>query len=133
MRTVLAMILISASAATLLVSAAGSSAAPERSDLTGRWSCDDGGIYYIRQVGDEVWWTGRSGEPKDKRKAFANVFHGTIRGREIVGSWADDPAGEARGAGTLTLEITGDGKNVELKKKKETGGFSGGEWTPHRK
>jgi hypothetical protein len=50
-----------------------------------------------------------------------------------VGSWADDPAGEARGAGTLTLEIIGEGRNVELKKKKDTGGFGGGEWTPHRR
>ena len=131
MRTFLTMIL--ASIATLLVLAAGSGAAPEKSDLTGRWTCDDGGTYFIRQVGDEVWWTGKSGEPKDKKKAFANVFHGTIRGNQIVGSWADDPAGEARGAGTLTLEITGDGKNVEIKKKKETGGFGGEVWTPHRK
>ena len=27
-------------------------------DLTGVWSCDDGGLYYIRQVGDTVVWAG---------------------------------------------------------------------------
>ena len=26
--------------------------------LTGAWSGDDGGVYYIRQVGDCVWWFG---------------------------------------------------------------------------
>jgi hypothetical protein len=62
MRSVLTTIL--ASVATLLVLAAGSKAAPEKSDLTGRWVCDDGGTYFVRQVGDEVWWTGKSGEPK---------------------------------------------------------------------
>jgi hypothetical protein len=128
MRTALAMILTSV--ATLLVFAAGSPAAPDRADLTGRWSCDDGGTYYIRQIGKDVWWTGRSGERKGK-KAFANVFHGKITGNMISGSWADDPAGEARNAGKLTLEILGAGKKVELKKRKETGGFSGGTWTPH--
>jgi hypothetical protein len=131
MRTVLTTIL--ATVAALLVFAPGSPAAPNKSDLTGRWDCDDGGTYYIRQIGDEVWWTGKSGEPKGTKKAFANVFHGMISGNHIKGSWADDPAGEARGSGTLTLEITGEGRNVQLIKKKETGGFGGGEWTPHKK
>lgn len=29
-------------------------------DLTGVWSCDDGGTYFIRQVGNIVWWYGES-------------------------------------------------------------------------
>ncbi len=27
-------------------------------ELTGAWDADDGGVYYIRQVGDCVWWFG---------------------------------------------------------------------------
>jgi hypothetical protein len=95
MRTALALIL--AVAATLLVFAAPSPAAPDKDDLTGKWTCDDGGTYYVRQIGTDVWWTGKSGEPKDKKKAFANVFHGVLSGNIITGAWADDPAGEARG------------------------------------
>src|SRR5947208_10628874 len=49
MRTTVTMIL--ASVVILLVFAAAGPAAPHKSDLTGRWSCDDGGTYYLRQVG----------------------------------------------------------------------------------
>jgi hypothetical protein len=134
MRTALAMALASAAAlpAFAAASPAASPAAPDRGDLTGRWSCDDGGTYFVRQVGSELWWTGRSGEPRGNKRAFANVFHGTISGNVVTGAWADDPAGEARGAGTLTLEVVGEGKKVQLKKTQETGGFSGGAWTPHK-
>ncbi len=59
--------------------------------LTGKWFCDDGGTSYVRQVGDELWWTGRSGEPKGEKKAFANIFHGTIHGNKITGSWVEQP------------------------------------------
>ena len=100
--------------------------------LTGKWFCDDGGTYYVRQVGDELWWTGRSGEPKGEKKAFANIFHGTIHGNKITGSWVDDPAGESRSAGTLALEIVGKGERLELKKTDDTGGFSGAIWTTHK-
>jgi len=133
MRTTLALVLCGV-AALLLVPAI-SAAHPERSDLTGTWSCDDGGTYYVRQIGDQVWWTGQSGErePRGEKKAFANVFHGTIHGNKITGSWVDDPKGEARGAGALTLEIRGEGKDLRLKKEKEEGsGFGGDEWTPRR-
>jgi len=27
-------------------------------DLTGKWSCNDGGTYYMRQLGKEVFWMG---------------------------------------------------------------------------
>jgi hypothetical protein len=131
MRTVLAKIL--ASVATLLVFATAFAALPDRTDLTGRWECDDGGTYYIRQVGSELWWRGISGEAKGKKKAFENVFHGNINGKVVTGSWADDPKGESRNAGILSLEIIGDGKNLQLKRTKETGGFGGGTWTPHKK
>ena len=29
--------------------------------LTGPWYADDGGIYYIRQLGNDIWWNGMSG------------------------------------------------------------------------
>jgi hypothetical protein len=119
----------------LLISITNSPAAPTKQDLSGRWHCDDGGTYFVRQVGNELWWTGKSGEKleKGKKKAFANVYHGKIDGNKVVGSWADDPAGEAMNAGILNLEIVVEDGKLHLKKTDETGGFSGAMWTPGKK
>jgi len=99
------------------------SAAIAQSSLTGRWRCNDGGTYFVRQVGREVWWLGRSA---DSGGAFTNVFHGTIDGDTIEGDWADVPAGSARSSGVLTLRIQSDDRLVATRR---TGNFSGSEWT----
>ena len=76
-------------------------------DLTGAWSGDDTGVYYIRQVGDCVWWfgteiddieRGQTGQP-----GFANVASGRIVGTQIDVEWADLPMGNVLGGGGLTL------------------------------
>src|SRR5436190_12774748 len=59
-------------------------------NLTGRWSGNDGGTYYLRQLGNELWWSGQSG---DSGQTFSNVYQGTIRGDQISGRWADVPQG----------------------------------------
>lgn len=128
MRTVLTMIL--ASVATLLVFVPDSPAAPTKTNLTGEWSCGDGGTYYLRQVGNELWWSGKRTD--GNKTIFANVFHGTIKGNEISGSWVDDPSGNKRGSGTLTLEIGGDGESLQLKATAKTGGFGGKTWKPKK-
>src|ERR1044072_4499801 len=82
-------------------------------DLNGIWTCDDGGIYYLRTVGDEVFWYGERGhatntevgqnpnDPPARREAlyiyyhrivladFANIFHGHRTGNDIIGRWYD--------------------------------------------
>jgi hypothetical protein len=90
-------------------------------DLTGRWQCDDGGIYYIRQVGTEVFWYGESPD----RKTWSNVYHGFIQGNSIVGSWVDVPKGDIRQAGEMDLNI--DAAN-RLSATRKTGGFGGSSW-----
>jgi hypothetical protein len=76
-------------------------------DLTGAWSGDDTGVYYIRQVGDCVWWFGTeiddiepglTGQP-----GFANVASGRVDGNQIDVEWADLPVGNILGGGGLTL------------------------------
>ena len=42
-------------------------------NLTGTWKADDGGIYYIRNIGNVVWWLGISGS--DDGKTFSNVIY----------------------------------------------------------
>jgi hypothetical protein len=92
-------------------------------DLTGVWSCSDGGTYYIRQVGNEVWWYGRSG---DQGATWTNVFHGAIQQNRIAGKWADVPQGVIRGAGTMDLQIV---SLYRLTSGSVTGGFGGKTWT----
>lgn len=94
-------------------------------NFTGLWRCDDGGSYFIRQVGNEIWWYGRGG---DAGKSWSNVFHGQIKGNKVIGKWANVPYGRAQSSGEIILEIIGAGKLVTTKK---TGGFGGSEW--HRR
>ncbi len=77
----------------------------EASSMTGVWNCNDGGVYFIRQVGNQMWWYGQS---SDGGTTWSNVFQGTIRGNKIIGSWADVPKGNIRGYGEMTLRISGD-------------------------
>ncbi len=80
-------------------------------NLTGTWSADDGGLYYVRQLNDIVWWVGMSTESRmgleDFRKgvAYTNVFRGRLTGDTIAGDWADVPRGSNHSNGTLTLRI----------------------------
>jgi hypothetical protein len=119
---------ITAAAALTLFGLACPAAHAQEVNLTGKWKADDRGTYYIRQIGNEVWWEGRS---EERGKEWSNVFHGEIKGKHIIGKWADVPRGEARGSGTLHLEMHfRDGNVVELRKAKEVGdGFGGGTWT----
>jgi hypothetical protein len=113
--------------------------------LTGVWRSDDGGIYYVRQFGGDVYWVGLSngGTGID----FTNVFHGsfgvdigplsfeknrtanfttTICGSsQICGHWADTPKGVIMSGGELDLQV--DDIN-HFHKIAETGGFFGSNW-----
>ncbi|AFZ03517.1 hypothetical protein [Calothrix sp. PCC 6303] len=76
----------------------------QATNMTGAWNCNDGGVYFIRQVGNQIWWYGQS---SDGGQTWSNVFQGTITGSRIVGSWADVPKGSIRGYGEMTLRISG--------------------------
>jgi hypothetical protein len=103
-------------------------------DLTGIWGADDGATYYVRQIGETVWWAGLSA---DGGRSFTNVFYGKIRttfsSLEISGSWADVPRGRSAQSGSLALESSligppsGD-TGSRLVKRSQTGGFGGSLW-----
>jgi hypothetical protein len=81
-------------------------------DLTGKWRNDDAS-YAVRQVGDQVWWVCRS---KDGGKTFTAVFHGKLTGKQLVGHFADVPAGNNRFQGSITGRlIIRDGAVVEIR------------------
>lgn len=92
-------------------------------DLTGIWSCDDGGLYYIRQIGETVWWYGEQSSPNP---AFSNVATGTIDGNTVNLNWVDVPKGGTTSSGTLVLNIE---SSDELTAVQKTGGFGGSTWT----
>jgi hypothetical protein len=77
--------------------------------LTGVWQASDGGTYYLRQIGTNVWWNGMSGG--NDGRSFSNVFHGEIKWLQtgpprVIGEWVDLPRGTSTGSGTLDLRIT---------------------------
>jgi hypothetical protein len=101
----------------------GKSVPPPPFDLTGVYSSNDGGKYYIQQKGYIIFWVGLS---SDNGKTFTNVFHGTIQpDRKISGTWSDVPLGRLHNSGTLILAINQD---HSLQKISEFGGFSGSSW-----
>lgn len=97
-------------------------AVAQADELSGRWRGNDGGIYYIRQVGNDIFWFGESSD----EVSWTNVYHGYISGNKIIGSWADVPKGNVRQAGEMDLNIESPRKIVAIRK---TGGFGGSIWT----
>jgi hypothetical protein len=89
-------------------------------DLTGVWSANDGGTYYVRQIGPHVWWFGDGGS------GFSNVAHGRFEGDHISLNWADVPKGGTRGNGKLVLVMENPGRMVA---RRATGPFAGRVWT----
>ncbi|MFD7027315.1 hypothetical protein ACFWAR_04680 [Streptomyces sp. NPDC059917] len=78
-----------------------------RGTLTGTWAGDDHGTYYLRQVGQTLWWMGLS---HDQGRSFGNVFCGAVvrggDGVEVIGDLVDVPLGARRDASRLTLVST---------------------------
>lgn len=105
-------------------------------DLTGLWAASDVGTYYVRQIGNTVWWLGLS---SDQGLTFANVFRGTVQTGTVVarlpsnavaststsasrlaataagpvvlfpvisGQWASVPLGSTQGDGQLAIAGT---------------------------
>ena len=92
-------------------------------DLTGVWDCDDGGKYYLRQLGSSLWWYG---ELDPLSPSWSNVMYGTISGNTINGNWADVPKGSIMQNGEMELRIESANRLVAIHK---TGGFAGSVWT----
>ncbi|MHC5915238.1 MAG: DNA/RNA non-specific endonuclease [Nostoc sp.] len=92
-------------------------------DLTGIWTGDDGGTYYLHQIGNQVWWYGESGA---FNPGFSNVYQGTIQGGFVTGNWGDVPKGRTLSNGGIVLQITSPNRLDAVFK---TGGFSGSVWT----
>ena len=92
-------------------------------NLTGPWKGNDGGKYYIRQLGNNVWWFG---EQSPTNPGWSNVARGVLNGNELRLEWADVPKGRIMGSGNLVLKVESPSRIVATSK---TGGFGGSIWT----
>ena len=101
-------------------------------DLTGIWQANDGGTYYLIQIGNELWWNGMSGG--NDGRSFNNVFHGELKwigGKEgivISGEWLDVPRGRGGASGTLDLRVGGHPPNTLQKLTQSGSGFGDTTW-----
>ncbi|MDZ8263456.1 hypothetical protein [Nostoc sp. ChiQUE01b] len=71
-------------------------------NLSGVWQSNDGGTYYVTQVGNQVWWYGQSA---DGGVGYTNVFRGILVGDRATGEWVDVPKGGNRNVGVVSIEI----------------------------
>jgi hypothetical protein len=69
------------------------------SKLSGVYDGNDGGTYWVRTVGPNVFWLGIGPGAKP---SFFNVFRGEVKNGLVTGDWAD-VAGADRGSGTLIV------------------------------
>jgi hypothetical protein len=116
-----------ASPAASVVPTCGPTTTADSGRLTGVWEADDDGIYYLRETGDgRLWWFGTD-VGRTTGNTFSNVAVGQIDGDVIRLEWADVPYGSWLNRGTLTLQVSADGRT--LTKTEGTGGFGGSTWT----
>ena len=93
--------------------------------LTGTWMANDGGMYFLRQIGNTLWWLGLSGGLLHPGLQFCNVFHASVSGSAVTGEWSDVPRGATSSRGTLTLRPAGED---QLLRVAESGGYGASIW-----
>ena len=100
---------------------------PPPVNLTGVWQGNDGGYYYLRQLGNTLVWAGFS---LDDGISFTNVYCATLSGTKILGQWADTPRGHSLGNGLLSLTIdSSDPNHVQLVRVGTASGFTASQWS----
>ncbi|MEB3343971.1 hypothetical protein U6A24_00785 [Aquimarina gracilis] len=91
-------------------------------DITGKWIGNDGGHYYIRQIGNRVIWFGEhsftSGRP-----AWANIAWGSRFYSQLWLDWIDVPKGNTNSAGGILRGFVEEPNYISL--GHNTGGFGG--------
>ena len=93
-------------------------------ELTGAWEGHEGDLYYIRHVGDCVWWFGTELSDIEPgltgQRGFANVASGRLVGTQLDVEWVDVPLGNIFNGGGLTFFY--DKPNEQLLLTEQRGG-----------
>ena len=96
----------------------------DEGELTGVWAGNDTGTYYIRHVGNCVWWFGTEVTDVElglvNQRGFANVASGRITGTQVDLEWVDVPLGDTVNGGGLTFVY--DEERGELTLAEQRGG-----------
>lgn len=79
-------------------------------NIEGVFTCDWNGTYYVRQLGNEVFWYG---EDDNVTPLWSNIAHGMINGNILTLTWADVPKGTIMQNGKLVIKINSN-DNFEL-------------------
>lgn len=105
-----------------------STSQPSSPNISGEWSANDGGTYWIRHIGTCIWWAGFSGPNNTPTMgtSFSNVLFGTTKGTSIDGLWAEVPRGGILGSGSL--QLTARGSKLLFKRSQSGSGFGGSLW-----
>lgn len=77
-------------------------------NIEGVWNAEPmGGKYYIRQIGNEVFWLG---EDDEMNPTWSNIAYGIINGDVITLTWVDVPKGSIMQSGKLVVKIESEKK-----------------------
>lgn len=95
-------------------------------DLSGAWSGNDTGLYYIKQIGTCVWWSGLSNfDGQYPGQEWIMTFRGTIDAAGTINGDFVDVKSSNPGSGTMTIEARIDQVNgqgvVQLYRTAATG------------
>lgn len=93
-------------------------------NIEGVFGCDWNGKYYIRQIGNEIFWYGEGDKLSPE---WSNVAHGTINGNILNLTWADVPKGSIMQKGTLVIQINSNDNFIKLSMDGDN--FGSTEWT----
>ena len=101
--------------------------------LSGVYSSNDGGRYYIRQNGPlTIYWAGLSGGGSGT--GFTNIFKGTAPqtaspGTTFSGQWCDVPRGTSLNCGNLSIRMTSPTTFARVADGGYLRAFGGSQWT----
>jgi hypothetical protein len=97
-------------------------------DLSGVWSGNDGGLYYIKQIGSCIWWSGQSNFTEQGQypgQEWVMVFRGTMDADGHINGDFVDVKSSNPGSGTMAIDARIDQVNgqgvVQLYRTGSTG------------
>jgi hypothetical protein len=97
-------------------------------DLSGVWSGNDGGLYYIKQLGSCIWWSGQSNftdQGQYPGQEWVMVFRGTMDADGHINGDFVDVKSSNPGSGTIAIDARIDQVNgqgvVQLYRTGSTG------------
>lgn len=92
-------------------------------DLTGVYMGKPDGVYYLRQMGNSVYWYGEQ-KSQSYPPFWSNVGIGTLNGNQLTVNWADIPKGATMNSGTAVLEVSQPQGMTVLTVLQQTGGMA---------